>query len=163
MKSMPGDEVEDRLMAEIHYYTPFQFCLMTEDANWGDMFYYWGKGYHSETMPERNATWGEEETMEDLMQKMNEKFVSQGIPVVLGEFAVIRRSHLSGENLDLHLASRAYYLKYLMQQAKDNGILPFYWDAGNMGENASALFDRNNNSIYDQQALDALMTGMGSE
>ncbi|MDA3880826.1 MAG: cellulase family glycosylhydrolase, partial [Prolixibacteraceae bacterium] len=40
MKSIPTDVAEDRLMAEIHYYTPYQFCLMTEDASWGKMFYY---------------------------------------------------------------------------------------------------------------------------
>jgi hypothetical protein len=29
-----------------------------------------------------------------------------------------------------------------------------------MGENASALFNRQNNTVYDQQALDALMEGI---
>ena len=156
---MPTDYIPNRLMAEVHYYTPYQFCLMTEDASWGKMFYYWGEGYHSTTDLERNANWGEEATLDDLMESMNSKFVTHGIPVILGEFAVIRRSSITGENLDLHLASRAYYLKYLTKQAKSNGLIPFYWDAGNMGENASALFNRLNNTVYDQQALNALIEG----
>ena len=159
MTQMPIDEVTGRMMAEIHYYTPYQFCLMAEDADWGKMFYYWGKDYHSETDLERNATWGEESTLDELMGYMKTQFVDQGIPVVMGEFAAIRRSFLTGKDLDLHLASRAYFLKYLMQKSKANGILPFYWDAGNMGENASALFDRKNNTVFDQQALDALLEG----
>ncbi len=159
MKQMPTDYIANRLMAEIHYYTPYQFCLMTQDANWGKMFYYWGEGYHSTTDLERNANWGEESTLIEFMGLMKSQFVDNGIPVILGEFAVVRRSSLTGENLDLHLASRAYYLKYLTKQAKSNGLLPFYWDAGNMGENASALFNRLNNTVYDQQALNALIEG----
>jgi endoglucanase len=161
MTTMPADEIEGRLMAEIHYYTPYQFCLMTEDANWGKMFYYWGEGYHSTTDTDHNATWGEESTVNNLMTQMKSKFVNHGIPVILGEFMAIRRSTPTGENLDLHLASRAYYLKYVTQKAKENGILPFYWDAGNMGVNASALFNRQNNTIYDQQAIDSLIAGAG--
>jgi endoglucanase len=94
------------------------------------------------------------------MQRMHSKFVIRGIPVILGEFAVIRRTSLTGDNLDLHLASRAHFVKYLTKQAKANGIIPFYWDAGNMGENASALFNRQNNTVYDQQALGAIMEGI---
>nr|WP_319512595.1 cellulase family glycosylhydrolase [uncultured Draconibacterium sp.] len=159
MTTLPSDEIEGRLMAEIHYYTPYQFCLMTEDADWGNMFYYWGNDYHSSSDAEHNADWGEESTLDDLMLQMKTQFVDNGIPVILGEFAAIRRDFLTGDNLELHLASRAHFLKYLTKQARANGIIPFYWDAGNMGENSSALFNRQNNSVYDQQALNALMEG----
>ena len=160
MNTMPTDKITGRMMAEIHYYTPYQFCLMTEDASWGNMFYYWGTNYHSLTDTERNATWGEESTMNNLFAQMKSQFVTRGIPVILGEFTAIRRSAPTGENLDLHLASRAYFLKYLVKQARSNGILPFYWDVGNMGDNASALFNRQNNTVFDQQALDSLMAGV---
>lgn len=159
MDSMPDDEIEDRLMAEIHYYTPYQFCLMTEDASWGKMFYYWGESYHSSTDAGRNATWGEESTLDNLMAQMKTKFVDNGIPVILGEYAVVKRSSLAGENLDLHLASRIHFLKYLTRQAIAHGIIPFYWDAGNMEDHASALFNRQNNTVFDQQALNAIMEG----
>lgn len=161
MTSLPTDEVADRLMAEVHYYTPYQFCLMTEDAEWGNMFYYWGENYHSSENPERNADWGEEEALDELFGKMKTKFVDQGIPVIIGEYAVIKRTFLEGEALDLHLASRAYFLKYATEKAKSLGMVPFYWDAGNKGTNSSALFDRQNNTVYDQQALDALLEGAG--
>ncbi len=159
MTAMPNDYVADRLMAEIHYYTPYQFCLMTEDANWGDMFYYWGEGYHSNIYSDRNATWGEEDTIDDFLRRMKTQFVDKGIPVIMGEFAAIKRSLSVGDQA-LHEASRLYYLKYLMQQSKVNGILPFYWDAGNMGDNSSALFNRHTNTVYDQEAINALMEGI---
>lgn len=162
MNTLPTDETANKMMVEIHYYTPFQFCLMTEDASWGKMFYYWGKDYHSTTDPNRNATWGEEAQLDELMASMKTKFVDNGIPVILGEFAVIKRTFLTGDALTLHLNSRAYFLKYMTQKAKANGLLPFYWDAGNMEENASALFNRENNTVFDQQALDAIMEGAGN-
>jgi len=159
MTSLPIDNIANRMMAEIHYYTPFQFSLMDADADWGNMFYYWGKGFHSLTDPTRNATWGEEATVDSMMRLMKTKFVDKGIPVILGEYAVGRRLTLTGENLQLHLASRAFFLKYVTKQALANGILPFYWDAGGTGNNGLGLFDRKTNTVFDQQALDALMEG----
>jgi len=59
MNTMPTDNIASRMMVEVHYYSPYQFCLMTADASWGNMFYYWGNGYHSTTETSRNATWGD--------------------------------------------------------------------------------------------------------
>lgn len=159
MTTLPADEVADRLMVEIHYYTPWNFCGMTEDADWGKMFYYWGNGYHSTTDTERNATWGEEPTVNDFFVLMKQQFVDKGIPVVLGEFSAVRRSDLTGDALTLHLASRAYFLKYVTQKAKEDGILPFYWDNGSMDNNNCAIFNRNDDTVFDQQALDAMVQG----
>ncbi|WNH11509.1 cellulase family glycosylhydrolase [Thalassobellus suaedae] len=160
MTTLPIDTVSDRMMAEVHYYTPWQFAGLTEDASWGKMFYYWGSGFHSTTDTERNATWGEEAELDGYFQSMKTKFVDQGIPVILGEFGAIRHTTLTGDDLTLHLNSRAYYLKYLVQQAKANGLLPFYWDEGSIGNNGFGLFDRSNNTVSDQQAIDALIDGL---
>ena len=152
MNTLPVDKVTGRMMAEVHYYSPYQFCLMNQDADWGKMFYYWGNGFHSNADPSRNANWGEESYVDDEFRKMKTQFVDKGIPVVLGEYDAMRRTNLSGDALTLHLASRAYYLKYVTKQAKANGMLPFYWDTG-------SLLSRQNNSVLDQQALDALVQG----
>ncbi|MCS4436899.1 cellulase family glycosylhydrolase [Aquiflexum gelatinilyticum] len=159
MTSLPVDKIPNRMMAEVHFYTPYQFTLMETDADWGNMFYYWGKDFHSLTDPTRNATWGEEATVDSMMGLMKTKFVDKGIPVILGEYAVSRRLILTGADLELHLASRAFYLKYVTQQAIVNGIIPFYWDAGGTGNNGSGLFDRRTNTVFDQQALNALIEG----
>jgi aryl-phospho-beta-D-glucosidase BglC (GH1 family) len=159
MNQMPVDNVPDRLMAEIHYYTPWNLCGLTEDASWGNMFFYWGNGYHSETDLAHNATWGEEETVNTNFGLMKQQFVDKGIPVILGEFGAMRRTNLSGTALTLHLASRAYYHKYVTQKAIANGILPFYWDNGGLGNFANGIFDRNNLTVFDQQTLNALMEG----
>jgi len=69
----------------------------------------------------------------------------------------VRRSALTGDALTLHLASRAYYLNYVTRQAKANGILPFYWDNGGTSNNSCGIFNRSSLTVFDQQALDALV------
>jgi len=159
MTALPTDNVPNKMMVEIHYYTPWNFCGLEADADWGKMFYYWGEGYHQATDPDHNATWGEESTVRSNFNLMKTKFVDKGIPVLMGEFSVLRRSSLTGDALTAHLASRAYYFNYVVQQAKIYGLLPFYWDNGGTGNNGCALFNRSNNSVADQQALDALLDG----
>jgi hypothetical protein len=90
---------------------------------------------------------------------MKSRFGDKGIPVVLGEYAAMSRLTLTGDALKLHLDSRAYYLKYLTQQARLHGLLPFYWDAGYIGDKGSGLFNRQTNMVGDEQALTALVEG----
>ncbi len=151
---MPNDSVANKLMAEVHFYTPFNFTLMTKDENWGKQAYYWGNGFHSTTDTERNSTWGEEALVDQLFTAMKTKFVDRGIPVVLGEFSAMRRDNLTGDNLALHLASRAHYFRYVTERARTTGLLPFVWDTG-------SLFNRNALAVSDQQVLDALLQGAG--
>ncbi|WPU97858.1 cellulase family glycosylhydrolase [Mucilaginibacter sp. cycad4] len=152
MNTLPTDPASNRIMAEIHYYTPFAFCLMDGDQSWGNMYYYWGSGYHSTTDPSRNATWGEESDLNGYFQLMKTKFVDHGIPVVMGEYAAGRRSSLTGDNLTLNGASRAYWYNYVTHQALVNGILPFLWDTG-------SIIDRSTYAVKDQQQLAAIVQG----
>jgi endoglucanase len=159
MTTLPTDEAENRMMAEVHYYTPWNFCGLTKDESWGKMFYYWGEGNHSTTDIDRNPTWGEEDVVDDYFAMMKAQFVDKGIPVVMGEFSATRRLTLTGEQLTRHLESRAYYLKYVTKQAIANGLLPFFWDNGATGNDGSGIFNRHTNTVSDQQALDALIEG----
>lgn len=152
MTQLPTDKVPNKMMAEVHYYTPWNFCGMTADANWGNQFYYWGANNHSTTDTAHNPTWGEESDLNNFFSLMKNQFVNKGIPVVLGEFGAIRRDNLTGDALTLHLASRAYYFKYVTKQAIANGLMPFFWDTG-------GLINRNNYTVSDQQALDGLIQG----
>ena len=151
---MPGDSAINRLMAEVHFYSPFNFALMTKDESWGKQAYYWGANFHSTTDTERNATWGEELWVDQMFTSMKTKFVDQGIPVVIGEFGAIRRDHLTGDDLALHLASHAHYYRYVVDSANRAGLLPFVWDTG-------GLFNRRTLEVSDQLILDALLLGAG--
>lgn len=160
MNTLPTDQVANKLMVEAHYYNPSQYTLLTSDASWGNMFYYWGSGYHSTTDPSRNPTWGEESDAPSEFSLMKSKFIDKGIPVILGEYGAIRRLQtLSGDALTLHLAGRAYYLNYVTHQALQYGLHPFYFDDGSTANNAFRIINRQTNGVADQQGLAAVMQG----
>ncbi|WP_143774473.1 cellulase family glycosylhydrolase [Niastella vici] len=155
MNTMPTDQIANRLMVEVHYYTPWQFCGLTEDASWGSMFYYWGNGYHSTTDASRNATWGEESEVERGLGLMKSKFIDKGIPVIIGEYAAVKRNLSAPSDQSLHVASRLYFYKYLVNSARSKGIIPICWDI-NM-----QMYNRSTSAVLDQPVIDAIMQGAG--
>ena len=153
MTTLPIDKASNKMMVEIHYYSPWNFTGMTKDETWGNQFFYWGKDYHSTTDLAHNPTYGEESGVDADLGLMKTQFVDKGIPIVMGEYGSQLRTNLSGDTLHLHRAGRSYYFKYVTQKAKANGFLPFFWDAGGEG----AIFNRNRNAVLDQQSLDAII------
>jgi endoglucanase len=154
MTALPHDQVAARMLVEVHYYSPYQLCLMDDNADWGKMFYYWGAGHHSTIEPAHNATWGEERDVNASFNKMKVKFADKGIPVLLGEYGAYRRNN--GKHVPLDLATHNdavdYWLTYITKQAKANGMLPFFWDTG-------GALDRQNYSVKDQRTIVALNAG----
>jgi endoglucanase len=162
VNTLPTDSATGRLMVEVHHY-PWRWTLMSEDAWWGKMFYFWGQGYHSPTMLDRNSTAEEEAYTDEQFQKMVTKFVSKGVPVILGEWGAMKRTgypDLTGTELDRHLASRTYYSKYITDKANALGLKPIWWDAGGTGSNTMWLFDRSTAAVIDPDNLRALTGGM---
>jgi endoglucanase len=149
---MPTDTVSNKLMAEVHFY-PWQFTLMEKDEWYGNAFYYWGKDNHSTTDTAHNPTQMEEAYVDQQFLLMKQKFVDKGIPVVLGEYAAMLRTNLTGDALALHKKSRAYFIQYTTRAAVRNGVLPFYWDVG------SLIDRRNSNAVLEADLLDALVKG----
>jgi endoglucanase len=84
--------------------------------------------------------------------------VDKGIPVVLGEFAAMKRDQTVCADLDLHLASREHFYQVVTKSALDHGLLPFAWEIG-MAE--GLLFDRTTPAVGDPQVLDAMLVGAG--
>ncbi|HEV8285901.1 MAG TPA: cellulase family glycosylhydrolase [Chitinophagaceae bacterium] len=154
MNTLPTDATANRLMVEVHNYTPSQFCFLNEDVSWGKMAYYWGKDYHSTIEPERNATYGEEDAHIADYNKMKTKFVDKGIPVIMGEYGAYRRDGSANvpKDLALHNASVDYWITFTTKEALARGIKPFWWDTG-------SLISRSNYTVLDQRTLNALMLG----
>jgi hypothetical protein len=153
---------EKRLMWEVHFY-PYQFCLMSQDADWGKPFYYWGKGYHSTTDQAHNPTWGEESYVDSQFNRVKTKFVDQGIPVLVGEFGALKRLTLTGDSLKLHILSRRHFYNYIVNSAVSKGLIPIAWDAGGTGDGSMSVFRRSNTegAIYDLGLLNAIRNGDG--
>lgn len=159
MTTLPHDRLPNKLMVEVHDYTPSAFTILTDgDATWGKMIYYWGAGNHSTIEPDRNAPAGEEEpAITAEFQGMKKNFIDKGIPVVLGEYSVWRRNAINNPNYlpkDTLMSNRSvdYWTTFVTKTAKANGLLPFWWEIGFM-------LDRSNNVVLDQRMYDALVAG----
>ena len=150
MNTLPTDPTPNRMMLEVHYYSPYNFCLMNEDASWGNMFYYWGANNHSTVEPAHNANWGEEPYVLEEFSKVKTKFFNNGIPLILGEYGAWRRS--TPLDMEKHQASVDYWAFYVTQQAIAHGLRPFWWDTG-------GLINRSTNTVQDQRTISALMQG----
>jgi endoglucanase len=159
MSTLPKDPTANRLMVEVHNYTPSQFCILFEDASWGKMTYYWGKDYQSTIEKDRNFgadwDWGNEVAQLEMFRLVKEGFVDKGIPVLLGEYGAYRRNGEKVEPKDLvtHNNSVDYWITFVTKQAKINGVIPFWWDTGR-------ALDRANLTVKDQRTIDALMEGV---
>ncbi len=145
------DQVSNRIMVEVHYYDPWDFC-----GDSGSGIYLWGAEF---AQYGKVSTWGQESYVKTQFAKMKTSFVDKGYPVILGEYGAIRRSSITGDALTHHLDSRAFYYQYVTEQAKKYGMVPFYWDNGGTGANGFGLFNRSDGATFDQQALNGLITG----
>ena len=153
MNTLPVDPIENRLMVEVHYYTPWNFCGMNKDESWGKMFYYWGQNNHSKTDVTRNATWGEEAEMDKLLGWMKTKFVDKGIPIILGEYGAFRKKLSPPSDQLLHNASIEHYYSYFVKSAMSKGMITYMWDT------PGGLINRSNGAIIDKALLNAIMQG----
>ncbi len=139
--TMPTDEVENRIMLEVHYYDPWEFC--GQENGYVEVW--------------NNASWGKEEHLTLQFNKLKTQFVDNGIPVVVGEYGAMYRANLTGVKLENHIKSRNYYLKTVTKTAIENGILPFVWDNGATGNNGFGLFNRTSGEQIHNDAINAII------
>jgi endoglucanase len=148
---MPDDDPQNRLMAEIHYYDPWDFCGET-----GSSFkYLWGKNFSGPG----KSSYGQEDYADAQLGKMKAHFVDKGIPVVMGEYgASIRTTSLPSDRQRAdNRKSRNDYLRYVTAAARSAGIVPFYWDNGYTGDGSMALFSRSTGAQVYPDAIGAIM------
>jgi endoglucanase len=145
--SPPSDKIANRLIVEIHHYDPYDFTLNASGPCTA-----WGKNFPQHSQ----CSWAQEAYHDDLFAKVKAKWVSQGIPVIVGEYGVAARPNMN-------MASRQYYLEYVNRAASSNGLKTFYWDIGvpPTQPNGQAIFNRSTGAIVDQGALDAIRRGAG--
>ncbi len=156
---LPNDPAgKGRMIIEVHYYSPYNFCLMPKDEEWGKKYYFWGEGkqqYATGEYEGRWADWGGEEFMKQQFAKMKRKFIDNGVPGIIGEFCSARRFLNDPEAQRAHDESRGYFHEFLTEQAKNYGLVPFLWDTG-------GVFDRRNNmSVIDSHIYDGMVKGAG--
>jgi len=152
-------ETAGRLMVEVHYYDPGQFCG-TYDASGANAYYYWGVANHGAN---HNAAYAEESYLQAQFGKLKTAYTSLGYPVIIGEYAALQRT-LPNDDQVKHDASVKYYYQYLNQTAVNNGIVPFAWDTNDtsgLGKEggSSTIIDRANCSVAGTNAMEGVKAG----
>ena len=153
MNALPTDTVSNRLMVEYHDYTPSLFTIIHSDQSWGNAIYFWGPAYHYSGDPTRNATWGEEYSVDSGFQQLADLYVSRGIPVMIGEFQAAGAGLTNATEAAYNIASTHYWDKYIAESARGHGLSPFYWSTG------GSPFDYGTGAVTDQQVVTALTGG----
>jgi len=146
---LPEDTASDKLMVSIHYYAPYDYALKEDLYVTG-----WGLG------GKRATNWGNEDYVEQQFQKLEDKFVSQGIPVIMGEYGAVNKTQ-NGVAVDDE--SHRYYLEYVTKSAKEHGILPVYWDNGWNGDFGFSLFDRKTGEQQHSNFIEAIIRASESQ
>jgi endoglucanase len=139
--SMPSDSIANRLMVEIHHYDPYDFTINPNGACLA-----WGAPYTQYSQ----CAWAQEAYHDDLFNQVRARWVANGIPVIIGEYAAAQRSGVNE-------SSRQYWHEYVNRAAYRNGIKTFLWDTGN----SSGVINRNTGAVTNQGLLDAIKRGAG--
>lgn len=150
------------LMAEVHYYEPWDFC--GESSSSAKL--YWGSANHV-SGSSYNCTWGEEDWTTTQMSKMKTNFYDKGYPVILGEYGANWRdvSSVSGNQTKHDAAVKAWF-KDVTTKAINCGIVPFVWDINSANKNGIAgtmtIINRANLSVFCTPALEGITAGVSA-
>ena len=157
-------EEAGKLMVEVHFYDPGQFCG-TFDASGTNAYYYWGTGNHHTS---HNAAWGEESSMRTEFAKLKTTYTSKGYPVIIGEYAALQRKlTAAGQDQDKHDASVKLFYHCVNEYATNNGIIAFAWDTNypaglNTEAGSTTIIDRAQTSIAGNNAMQGILQGVAA-
>jgi len=141
---IPDDPANDRIIVTLHFYEPWNFALRTGEGSVTD----WSADIKQDTDP-----------ITRYIDLAFDVFVSEGIPVIIGEMGAINR-----DNLEARIAWTEFYTAY----AKSKGMPCFWWDNGSYWvlrrrdwgwEQTFGLLDRENIEIAHPEIVEALLRG----
>ncbi len=110
---MPYDPM-NRCAVSVHYYTPANFAILEEDADWAQMW----------------RTWGTDADYEELyrqMDKMKTTFIDKNVPVIIGEYGCPIKNK-EPESVDRFISS-------VCKAAYDRQLCPVLWDVTDLHYN----------------------------
>lgn len=97
---MPEDPA-DHCILSVHYYTPYEFCINGSQKTWGNGV--------------------EVRRMENDMERLTQRFVENGTPVIIGEY---------GTSTHVETESRVRFCGELVRLSRQQGMTAFFWDNG---------------------------------
>jgi endoglucanase len=106
--TLPKDTIPAKLFISVHYYTPYTFAGLTEDADWGKMRPTWG-------------TPDDVKQLDELFDMMKGFCTRNDIPAFIGEFGVTKTKEF---------ASRVRWMSGVQNAAISRTMIPVLWDIG---------------------------------
>ncbi|MCM1192199.1 MAG: glycoside hydrolase family 5 protein [Butyrivibrio sp.] len=125
-----AEGVEDKLIVSVHAYTPYNFALQAE-------------GESGSTAEFDSDSPGSVADINSFMDRLYTKFISNGVPVIIGEFG----SRDKGQNLQARIDHAAYYVA----AARARGMSCLWWDNNAFtgdGENFGLYYRRSGRFLY---------------
>jgi endoglucanase len=142
----PTDPAANRLFLEVHFYDPYNFAINDKSKIWQ-----WGANAKD---PAATEPWANEANVDAQFQKMKTRFVDAGMPVLLGEYAAMRKSEYDPAG-----TYRTDWARYVTRSAYQHGMVPAWWDPGYGSNHSSGLFDRSNGAQYFPDLVKAIVDG----
>ncbi len=139
--TLPTDSAANRLMVEIHYYSPWDF-VNGDQPKWQ-----WGA---IATDPTAVDPCCNEAYVRQEFDRMVTAYTSKGVPVIMGEYGAFPKSTGPGVGIETYID---YWAGYTTYAAAARGIVPYWWDTGSM-------IDRNTGATKDPSLLNAIISGM---
>lgn len=139
--TLPTDSATNRLMVEIHYYTPWDF------VDSGSPEWQWGA---IATDPSAVNSCCNEAYVRQELDRLQTAYTRKGIPVIMGEYGAYSKTSGPGVGVSTYVN---YWDAYLTNASVTRGIVPFYWDIG-------AMIDRNTGATKDASLLKSIMDGV---
>ena len=105
---IPKDSAENRIIIEVHAYRPYNFALnlSSSDASF-----------------DLEKDGNKKSDIAGFMNKLYDKYIANGVPVLIDEFGVLRKN-----NNDSHLQDRVNLAAYYTASASARGMTCCWWD-----------------------------------
>jgi endoglucanase len=133
---LPPDSAPDRQIVTFHYYDPYEFGIAGTRSEWG-------------SASDKNRVGAD-------FAPFKSKYIDNNIPVIIGECGAVQQSS------DKAKQNRLDYLSWVFGKAKENGLVPIYWDNGAASGSGEkfGLFNRSNgqpNSTESEACIKAMI------
>lgn len=132
--NMPTDTENGKLMVEVHYYEPWDFCGSNATKDW-------------------NA----DASVKTSFESLKTKFVNHDIPVVIGEYGANWQ-----ENTESHNDAIRRFFKSVVENAGNCGIVPFAWDINVISYPNMSIINRTGLSVWNTPAMTGITEGVAA-
>jgi len=121
---LPKDSVPGLQIVTFHYYDPYEFGIAGTRYQWG-------------SAADKNRVAAD-------FAPFKTMFIDNHIPVIIGECGAVKQVYADKTKDDTAKQSRFNYIAWVFSKAKENGLVPIYWDNGSVKGDGEkfGLFDR---------------------